>query len=393
MKIIHVSDLHLGKGIFEQSLLDVQASALEALAALVREESPAALLIAGDIYDRAVPPPEAISLFDSFIARVKSDDPGLDIVAIPGNHDSAMRLSFGAGLLAREGVHIRTRASECAVPLIVRREAGTAFIWSLPFLYPGDFDDPPADGPPGKASPRGQADLFEEGMRRILVSMARVPEEAARILLCHAFARGGKSGDSERVFVGSAELVSTEAFAAFDYVALGHLHRSQEAAPNARYPGSIISYTFQEDSGEKGCIVADVTRGGLALRFAALEPARRMTRIRASFRDLVDDPRFDANAGDFIEAVIDEKEPVINPGDALRARFPWLLSIRQSALEGSFPATGGPEGSMPGIPGNADILDDFSAFSVAVLGAPPDAATAAEFASLAVEAGHEASQA
>ncbi|MDA8424600.1 MAG: exonuclease subunit SbcD, partial [Treponema sp.] len=139
MLLAHVADLHLGKIFHERDLLPDQAFMLDRLLELLALRRPAALLVAGDVYDRSIPSPEAIGLFDSFLSRAIEADPGLVIVVIPGNHDSAARLSFGAGLFERAGVHLRTRAEDCGRPVLVERGGERLAVWPLPFLSPGTF--------------------------------------------------------------------------------------------------------------------------------------------------------------------------------------------------------------------------------------------------------------
>ncbi len=154
MLLAHVADLHLGKIFHERDLLPDQAFMLDRLLELLALRRPAALLVAGDVYDRSIPSPEAIGLFDSFLSRAIEADPGLVIVVIPGNHDSAARLSFGAGLFERAGVHLRTRAEDCGRPVLVERGGERLAVWPLPFLSPGAFASPApeaAAGAPAKA--------------------------------------------------------------------------------------------------------------------------------------------------------------------------------------------------------------------------------------------------
>jgi exonuclease SbcD len=240
MLLIHAADLHLGKTLHERDISADQEAMLEGLLGLLAEKRPAALLLAGDLYDRSIPPPEAVRLFDSFLSRAAAADPGLTVVAIPGNHDSAARLSFGTQIMSRAGVHIRTSPEDCVRPVLVERDGERAAIWPLPFLGAGAFD---AEA----GMLRGQAELVAEAMRRIGSRLE--PAGGARtrnVLLAHCFAAGGAASESERAFIGQAEQVDALAFASFDYVALGHLHRFQKVGRNAFYAGSPLAYSFAE---------------------------------------------------------------------------------------------------------------------------------------------------
>jgi DNA repair protein SbcD/Mre11 len=414
MRLLHAADLHLGKTLHERDLSPDQEAMLERLLELLAEIRPAALLLAGDLYDRSIPPPEAVRLFDSFLSRAASADPSLSVVAIPGNHDSAARLSFGTQIMSRAGLHIRTSPGDCVRPVVVERGGERAAIWPLPFLGAGAFDRAedeteshsapiPGGGPPqaeldfgpgegeGRGAPtgvpRGQAELFAEAMRRIL---PRLLPDARNVLLAHCFAAGGGTSESERAFVGQAEQVDAGAFAAFDYVALGHLHRFQAAGGKGRYAGSPLAYSFAEGQDSKGFVLVDLkAEGGFEAELLPFVPVRAMRRIEGPFSVLSAPGAYPEYRGDFVEARLTDPAPVLNPADPLRANFPNLLSVRQAAFELS-PA--GAAGSVPPLPGEgqSSLESDFAAFHAEMKGAAPDGETARLFSALAEEAGSEA---
>jgi exonuclease SbcD len=396
MLLLHAADLHLGKTLHERDLSRDQEAMLEGLLALLAERRPAALLLAGDLYDRSIPPPEAVRLFDSFLSRAASADPELTIVAIPGNHDSAARLSFGNQLMSRAGVHIRTSPEDCVRPVIVERGGERAAIWPLPFLGAGAFDFDQAGQAPGASTgqPRGQAELFAEAMRRIeakLFSPERQGEPARNVLLAHCFAAGGAASESERAFVGAAEQVGASAFSAFDYVALGHLHRFQKAGENGRYAGSPLAYSFSEGDEPKGFVLVDLRPdGGFSAELIPMRPLRAMKRIEGPFSVLSTPGAYPEHRDDFVEARLTDPAPVMNPADPLRANFPNLLSVRQAAFELAAEGANGAGAADPpalgGAPDTRTILEDFAAFYAEMKGAPPDEDTVRLFASLAQEA-------
>jgi exonuclease SbcD len=386
MLLLHAADLHLGKTLHERDISEDQEAMLEGLLGLLADRRPAALLLAGDLYDRSIPPPEAVRLFDSFLSRAASADPGLVVVAIPGNHDSAARLSFGTRLMSRSGVHIRTLPEDCAEPIIVERGGEAAAIWPLPFLGPGAFG-------PRSGAPRGQAELFAEAMLRLgeaLVRPDRPGRGARNVLLAHCFAAGGATSESERAFVGQAEQVDSGAFGLFDYVALGHLHRFQKVGEKARYAGSPLAYSFAEGGEPKGFVLVDLKKeGGFEAELVPFAPLRRMVRLEGSFSVLSAPGAFPEHRDDFIEARLTDAEAVLNPADPLRANFPNLLSVRQAAFEILPP---GPDREAPSLPleGARSLVEDFAAFHAEMKGAGPDEETAALFASLLREAEHAA---
>lgn len=410
MRILHASDLHLGKTLHERGLLEDQARMLECLLDAIAAERPAALLLAGDIYDRGVPPPEAIGLFDSFLNRAAALDPALAVIVVPGNHDSASRLAFGAGLLRRAGVHFRTRAEEAAEPVMVEREGEALAVFALPYLNPGALrrSGPPAGAPgteglPRPAEPefdfeapaesllRSQAELFDEALRR---ATPRLVKGAHNVLLAHCFAAGCSSSESERAFVGAAELVDAAAFDAFDYAALGHLHRPQAAGRKGRYPGSPLAYAFSEgDAGDRGFLLVELASGGFEARLLPAKPLRRLRRVTGPFAELSAPGALPEARGDYVEARLTDELPVLDPADALRANFPHLLSVRQAAFEIKAAGTGaaGAEARPRSAEtGAAAAAGDFEAFHLELRGEPPDPETRALFTELLAEAEHAA---
>lgn len=419
MKLFHLADLHLGKTIYERDLLEDQRLALEAVLEAARTERPALVILAGDVFDRAMPPPEAVSLFGDFVAGLKAADPAVTVAVIPGNHDSAQRLAMYSGVLGSVGVHVRAEAAMVREPVTVERDGEKARLWLLPFLTPGSIAAPPAvpagepaaglaqgdlfadadrdahgdagPGRSGEAEPlRSQAALFAEAMRQVapLLAAARAADPpgspAADVLACHAFAAGGVSGDSERVFLGNAELVDASLFAAFDYVALGHLHRPQAAGRNGRYPGSLLAYSFGDADGDRGFLSVDLSRGRAEAALVPVRPLRRMVRVETDFDDALAGERWSSFEGDYVEAVLSDADAVLNPVEPLKRRFPFLLSVRQASFER--------EGGSPGERAPADDgprrepLDDFRDFHAVMRGCPPEPDAEALFMELLAEA-------
>lgn len=396
MKLFHVADLHLGKSLFERDLIDDQRHALDAVLAAAKTERPACVVIAGDVFDRAVPPADAVTLLGQFVAALKAIDPELVIAMIPGNHDSAARLAFLAPVLATAAVYVASDAAACEVPVVVEHGGETLRLWLLPFLTPGAFKlaeglTPEPVEPAEGLTLRSQADLFAEAMRRIGAAMkaAKAAGVAAGagtgagteldVLVCHAFAAGGTGSESERAFLGTAELVDGSAFEQFDYVALGHLHRPQAVGSKGRYPGSILAYSFGESGCERGFLSVELSSEAPVIEFRAVQPLRRMIRIEGTYDQVLVDPELEAYAGDYVEAVLDDAEAVLNPMDALRKRFPYIMSLRQAAFER------GEVGSDPKRE-QVSIADDFAAFYREMNGRDPDANEAALFAELLKEA-------
>jgi len=415
MKFFHLADLHLGKTLHERDLTPDQEHALEAVLDAARAERPACVIMAGDIFDRAVPPTEAVRLLGRFVTGLKDIDPDLAVAIIPGNHDSAARLSFLSGVLGMAGVHVRAEAGESVTPVRIRRDGESARLWLLPFLMAGAFpvsgdgaNGTPETAPEERPADPGLGELFDAADRDNPVSAPGVPVEAAQapilrsqaelfaramadldaarerersaerddasaadILVCHAFVAGGQSGDSERAFLGTAELVDASLCAGFDYVALGHLHRPQAAGRNGRYPGSLLAYSFGDAGPERGFLSVEVKSGSFEARFIPIAPLRRMIRIDSSFESALSDPRWKQVEGDYVEALLEDADTVFNPVDALRRRFPFLLSVRQAAFER---LRAGPA-DLP-VPedasGPGDTVSDYREFFSQMRGEAPD---------------------
>jgi len=392
MRLIHVADLHLGKTLHERSLRDEQAAMLDDLLAKLASVRPAALLVAGDIYDRSIPPPDAIELFDSFLNRAAAADPGLVIVAIPGNHDSAARLSFGSGLLSRAGVHLRTRPSEADVPVLVERGGERCAIWPIPYLYPGselprrEIRDGARRVEGGDPGLRSQSDLLAETVAAV---HERLAPNAYNVALAHCFAAGGAASESERAFVGLAEQVDASLFDRFDYAALGHLHRSQAVGAKARYAGSPMAYSFGECGEERGFLSVELSAEGSATELLAHRPLRRLSRLSGLFEALAAPGAFSGSREDYVEIRLEDLVPVIDPAEPLKANFPYLASVRQAAFELAAPgAAGRPAPDSPAVAstGPKAVFEDFHAFHLDMRGIPPDEAAATLFAEILAEA-------
>ena len=353
MKFIHTADLHLGKIFHDHSLIEDQAVMLEDLAQLLEDGGYSALLIAGDIYDRSIPSPEAVELFGSFLERVKSFRPSPELLVIPGNHDSASRLGFGKELFARLGIRFGVSAEDCDKPVIVEKNGEKAAFFLLPFLNPGALSI--ADN--GAPVPiRSQSALAEEAARRMEKSRAGLAAKQGvnySVLAAHLFASGGKEAGSERVFLGSAELVNTGLFKNFDYVGLWHLHRCQSAGDKMWYPGSPLAYSFGEVSAQKAgpqtgipqmgreekfFLSVELDKDGTKVEKIPVKPRRKVTSISGPFArftgDTMDRELLDAS-NDYLEIRLTDSKITENARDILRRRFPFLLSLRQDeALAG-----------------------------------------------------------
>jgi exonuclease SbcD len=362
-RFLHTADLHLGKVFHEHPLLDDQRFMLDQLVEVLADTSYRALVIAGDVYDRSIPSPGAVDLFSSFLGKLKTGRPGLEVLILPGNHDSASRLGFGRELFSKLGIHFVTEPEDADKPVMVRdKDSNTACaFFLLPFLYPGSLSAentaPPED--PGGEPLRSQARLAEEAAARLEKARKGALEAGVQhtVLAAHLFATGGAESNSERIFLGTAERVDAGLFSGFDYTALGHLHRSQKAGKNCWYSGSPLAYSFDEveNSGgepsvgvpEKCFLSVDLDDDDcVSVTPVPVRPLRKMKRLRGNFdrffRD--NDAELKEAENGYLEIVLTDSSLVENPLPLLRRRFPWILSIRQEEalafLRENFPSRG-----------------------------------------------------
>jgi exonuclease SbcD len=323
------------------------------------------LVVAGDIFDRSVPPEDAVSLLGAWLAEVREVAPGMPIVLIAGNHDSGARLAWSSGLLSAAGVHIRGEADRLEEPVRVRTAAGEdAEVWPLPFLWPGAIA---AD-----EGPMGQARTLELALDRV---RARQTQGKTQVLVSHCFAQGGRTSDSERALIGQATLVDPAWFRGFDYVALGHLHRPQAVADNARYSGSLLAYSFSEVSDGKGAVSVEVSAGREpAASVAPIAPLRPMRTARGELDQLLHDAQFAALEDAYLSIELTRPVEGAQPMAMLRRRFPHLLQLSNPIAEAKLASAPARSRARD----TEDLAADFEDFERHIRGeAPPDDVAAA----------------
>jgi len=316
MKLLHLSDLHLGKRVGAFSMLEDQAYILDQILAILDREAPDGLLVAGDVYDKSVPPAEAVALLDRFLAQVVRR--GVPVFLISGNHDSPERLAFAAGLLAGNGVYLSPVYDGTVAPVTLTDRYGPVHIYLLPFLKPAHvrrfFPDEPTE-------------TFTQALATAVAHLA--PDPAARnVLVTHQFVTGAVRSDSEEITVGGADNVDASVFDGFDYVALGHLHRPQSVGRETlRYSGSPLAYAFGE--GEKSVTVAELgEKGQVSLRAIPLVPLRAMREIRGTYLEVTARSFYqDTNTRDYLHITLTDPEDVPDGAARLRVIYPNLMRL------------------------------------------------------------------
>lgn len=320
MKFIHTSDWHLGRMLYGRSLLpDQQHFIRSSFLPLVEREQPDAVLLAGDVYDRSVAPAAAIALFDEILTRLS--EMNIPLVVISGNHDGAARMAVGASLLRKNGVVIAARPQDCFSPWMLEKNGEKVQIFTMPWM-----DVLTARGLLGES---GEGlHTSQQCTEEIVGKMEELfHPEAYHVLVGHCFVAGSSLSDSENpVFVGESDQISSETFENFDYVALGHLHRSQRAGKNGRYAGSPLWYSVDEEHHQKSISIVEVTKEGISLREEKVCPLRRVRRVEGQFEELLAQGKENPSE-DLIDITLTDNGPVYLPAKQLRPYYPNLLSI------------------------------------------------------------------
>jgi exonuclease SbcD len=321
MRLLHTSDWHLGRSFHRESLHDAQRAFLDHLVAVVAAERVDAVLVAGDVYDRALPGLEAVALFDDVLHRLAAL--GVPTVFISGNHDSARRLGVGAGLIDRAGIHLRTDPDGCATPVLLPDADGPVAVYGLPYLEPALVRERFGLERGGHAAVLGAA------MDRVRADLATRPAGTRAVVLAHAFVTGGAPSDSERdIAVGGVASVPAAVFDGVHYAALGHLHGCQTLAPHLRYSGSPLAYSFSEEKHRKTMWLVDLAAdGSVSAERTDCPVPRPLACLRGSLAELLDDPRYEPHEQSWVQATLTDPGRPAEPMEQLRRRFPHTLQL------------------------------------------------------------------
>ncbi|NHC47017.1 exonuclease SbcCD subunit D [Motilibacter aurantiacus] len=320
MRVLHTSDWHLGRSFHREGMLGPQAAFVDFLVDLVRAEGVDVVLVAGDVYDRALPSVDAVQLFDDALARLAAT--GARVLLLSGNHDSASRLGFGSRLLDLAGVHLRTDPGRLGEPVVLDDAHGPVAFYPLPYLEP--------DAVAGRLGcpTRSHASVLGEAMRRVRADLAGRPG-ARSVVAAHAFVAGGLPSDSERdITVGGVSVVPVETFAGVDYAALGHLHGAQAVSPWARYSGSPLAYSFSEAAHSKSVALVDLGPDGLSgVELVPCPVPRPLARLRGTLDALLADPALARHEQSWLQVTLTDPARPREPMERLRARFPHVLVL------------------------------------------------------------------
>jgi DNA repair protein SbcD/Mre11 len=315
MRFLHTADWHLGRPFHGESLLDAQAGAIEHVAEVARSYAVDAILVSGDLYDRALPPVEAVRLADDALGRLSELCP---VVVISGNHDSATRLGFGSGLLARAGVHVRTDPTAIGRPVLL----GGACVYAIPYL------EPDVTRAALGCEERGHGPVLGAAMAAVRADLATRPAGTRSIVMAHAFVTGAVGCASERdLAVGGAASVAASTFAGVDYVALGHLHGPQRMGERARYAGSTVPFSFSEARHRKSVAVVDLAGPAPQVELVPFPVARPLAMLRGTLDELLADPAHADHERAWVHATVTDPVRPRDAMEALRRRFPHAIVL------------------------------------------------------------------
>lgn len=322
MKLIHLSDLHIGKRVHGFSMLEDQKYILQQILQIVTKESPDAVLIAGDLYDKGVPPAEAVQVFDKFLTALA--DCNIPVMAVSGNHDSPERIAFGADLLKKRQVYLSPVYNGKIIPVSLHDSYGAVNIYLLPFLKPAMVRHALQD----KYSEE-EINSYQKAVE-IAVREMHINKEERNILVAHQYVAGAKQCESEELQIGGIDQISVQTFADFDYVALGHLHSPQKIAKDTiRYCGTPLKYSFSEVEQNKSVTLVEIAeKGNIKISAIPLYPLRDMRKIKGTYVEVTSKSFCESiNNEDYIYVTLTDEEDVPDGLQKLRLFYPNLMCM------------------------------------------------------------------
>ena len=318
MKFIHLSDLHLGKRVNEFNMLEDQDYILRLILRLIDEEQPDAILIAGDVYDKAVPSAEAVQLFDWFLCRLAERK--LQVFVISGNHDSPERIAFGSRLMEPSGIHLSPVYDGRIQPILLTDAWGEIAVYMLPFVKPAHVR---------RFFPEAAINSYTDALR-VAIEQMQVDTSRRSVLITHQFVTGAARSESEEISVGGSDNVDASVFDAFDYVALGHLHGPQSIGRETlRYCGTPLKYSFSEARQEKSLTVVEMgKKGDIRVRTLPLIPRRDLRELRGRYMELTALSSYQGTATeDYLHITLTDEEDIPDAIGKLRVIYPNLMKL------------------------------------------------------------------
>jgi exonuclease SbcD len=326
MKFLHTADWHLGRQFHNVSLLDDQAHVLDQFVALCQDHNVDAIVIAGDVYDRAVPPADAVSLLNDVLERLVLGA-GIPVVMIAGNHDSAERLGFGSKLLTAGGFHVYGPLSSAVEPVVLSDAHGDVHFCPLPFADPAQVR---------LHLSNDSLHNHDAAVRAMAAQLrAKVPGEGRSVAIGHCWVAGGKESESERpLTVGGTGEVASDCFAGFQYTALGHLHRPQQAGEGIHYSGSLLKYSFSEVDHRKSVNLVEMdASGSVSVERIELSPRRDVRIIEGALDELLKGPTSGESAEDYLLVRLTDQKAILDAVGKLRQLYPNVLHLERPGLQ------------------------------------------------------------
>lgn len=318
MKLIHLSDLHIGKRVNEFSMLEDQRYILDQITSIIEKEAPDAVLICGDIYDKPVPPSDAVRVLDGFLTSLAQKK--VPVFLISGNHDSAERLAFGSQLMMESQVIFSPVYDGEPVKYCMKDEYGEVWIHLLPFLKPAVVRH---------VFPEEEITSYQDAVSCAVKHMQIDPTKR-NVLLAHQFVTGAARCDSEEVSVGGVDQIAAETFQEFDYTALGHIHSPQNVgSPKIRYCGTPLKYSFSEAGQQKSVTVVELgEKGSPDVREIPLTPLRDMRKLKGTYMELTSQSNYkDTNTDDYVQITLTDEEDIVDGMQKLRTIYPNLMRL------------------------------------------------------------------
>lgn len=319
MKLIHLSDLHLGKRVNEFSMLEDQQYILTEILQIIDQEKPDGVMIAGDVYDKSVPSAEAVALLDDFLVRLAKRD--LQVFLISGNHDSPERMAFGGRLMAQSGVHLAPVYDGKVSPIALTDEYGPVNLYLLPFLKPAHVR---------RCFPEREILTYTDALAAAIEAMGVDPAQR-NVLVTHQFVTGAARCDSEEISVGGTDNVDVSVFEPFDYVALGHIHGPQQVGrETVRYCGTPLKYSFSEAKHQKSVTVVELgEKGAVSVRTVPLTPMRDLAELRGTYEELTFRGFYDGTSypRDYVHITLTDEEDIPDAVSKLRIIYPNLMKL------------------------------------------------------------------
>lgn len=318
MKFVHLSDLHLGKRVNGYSMIEDQKYILLKILNVIDEQKAEAVVIAGDVYDKPIPPTEAVQLFDDFLFRLVERN--LQILVISGNHDSPERIAFGSRFMDKSGVHMSQVYNGKNDLVELKDKYGKVNFYMLPFVKPSNvrrfFEDE-------------EINTYTDAVR-VAVSHMNVNKKARNVIITHQFVTGAQRSESETIAVGGTDNVDSYVFDDFDYVALGHIHGPQNVGKNTvRYCGTPLKYSFSEISHKKSVTVVEMKeKGNVKVSTVELTPKLDMREIKGTYEELTFKKNYEnTNTEDYLHIILTDEEDVADAVAKLRCVYPNLMKL------------------------------------------------------------------